>query len=150
MWSASSVDVLVILRLAWFTRQSCVLWWQFLINCIDSLGQHLFGHYIANTVLTCCKNPTNTIFSNSSCLQLVLQHIFGVLCVFPGSLLSLGDVLAQFCVEKRSLETYDKKRTLRFAIFGTFFGVSSNVATSAPMLMCSVTCSVDMEYKPCL
>ncbi|XP_052763090.1 protein Mpv17-like isoform X2 [Mya arenaria] len=39
-----------------------------------------------------------------------------------GTLISLGDVLAQFVVEKRDLASYDKKRTLRFAIFGTFFG----------------------------
>jgi hypothetical protein len=44
---------------------------------------------------------------------------------FTGTLLSAGDVLAQLVVEKRPLEMYNVKRTIRFAIFGTFFGVST-------------------------
>jgi len=61
--------------------------------------------------------------------------------IFPGTLLSLGDLLAQFVVEKRSLETYDKKRTLRFAIFGTFFGVSC-IQFVPPNVQLSIYCYV--------
>ena len=38
--------------------------------------------------------------------------------------MSTGDVLSQFLVQKRCLAEYDVKRTLRFAFFGTFLGVS--------------------------
>ncbi|KAH3710583.1 hypothetical protein DPMN_070070 [Dreissena polymorpha] len=42
--------------------------------------------------------------------------------ISAGCLMSTGDILSQFLVQKRSLAEYDGKRTLRFAFFGTFLG----------------------------
>lgn len=36
--------------------------------------------------------------------------------------MALGDVLAQTFVEKKTFADFNAKRTLRFAVFGTFFG----------------------------
>ncbi|XP_060553543.1 protein Mpv17-like isoform X3 [Ruditapes philippinarum] len=49
-------------------------------------------------------------------------HPIRTAAISAGTLLSAGDVLAQLVVEKRPLEMYNVKRTIRFAIFGTFFG----------------------------
>jgi len=51
-----------------------------------------------------------------------------------GTLLSVGDLLAQFAIERRSLAAYEPKRTLRFAVFGTFFAVSQRIDVSTERL----------------
>jgi len=37
-----------------------------------------------------------------------------------GVLMASGDVISQFVVEKKSLMQYDRHRTTRFFLFGTF------------------------------
>jgi len=38
-----------------------------------------------------------------------------------GLIMGAGDVASQLCVERRPLQKYEYKRTLRFAFLGSFF-----------------------------
>ena len=51
------------------------------------------------------------------CLLLSRSLILGIL-------MGTGDVIAQFVVEKKSMQQYEFERTARFLVFGTFIGVS--------------------------
>lgn len=55
-----------------------------------------------------------------------------VQCVFSGVLCGAGDVIAQFCIEKKKLKEFDWIRNGRFMILGFVYIVSSLVFTSIP------------------
>jgi len=40
-------------------------------------------------------------------------------CILSGILMGSGDLISQFCVEKKSLVSYEFRRTVRFFVFGT-------------------------------
>ena len=51
-------------------------------------------------------------------------YIFITVLDFIGSIMTLGDIVAQLCVDKKGLEHYDVYRTIRFTILGSCVVVS--------------------------
>ena len=59
--------------------------------------------------------------------------IMVVWCLFAGGLMAVGDVVAQFVVEKKSVDEYSGKRTGRFLVFGMFVLVSDCITSASTL-----------------